>query len=307
MATKQPVEKLALAVRKNVRDEWESKKPEHEEKISKILGEAWTITTNPNLLYVCTDDESYKSRIGTVITWYIDPFCYNLEEFVKSYGDDGKAELNSLCSKHQLELAPQEDTKFNYGGMQIKDGILRLVFADGRLAVNASDVSRDFQEAIKSAAASSNGASAFNIVARNSVRSDYDPAIGAVQEAIGNLVGIPDIKLNPNFENNANVFAQAEEEIRSDWDKCFGSATLEYFEGLKYQLEYLGFKGDDLLQEGFQDGISKKEILLRVVDTLQNGTYHETLIEDGMLVIQTIPKYWWTNVSDVGSKILEQL
>ncbi len=62
----------------------------------------------------------------------MDPFCDNLESFVNSYGDDGKAELNSLCSQRQLELAPQgEDTKFTYGGLQIKDGLLRLVFADG--------------------------------------------------------------------------------------------------------------------------------------------------------------------------------
>jgi hypothetical protein len=54
-----------------VRDEWESKRPEFEARISKALGEPWTVTTNPNLLYVYTEDESYKSRIGTVITWYV--------------------------------------------------------------------------------------------------------------------------------------------------------------------------------------------------------------------------------------------
>jgi hypothetical protein len=52
-----------------VRDEWESKKPEIEARISKALGEAWTVTTNPNLLYVYTDDESYKSRIGSIVYW----------------------------------------------------------------------------------------------------------------------------------------------------------------------------------------------------------------------------------------------
>jgi hypothetical protein len=54
-----------------VRDEWESKKPDFEAKISKALGETWTVTTNPHLLYVYTDDESYKSRIGDIITWYV--------------------------------------------------------------------------------------------------------------------------------------------------------------------------------------------------------------------------------------------
>ena len=53
-----------------MRDEWDVKKPETEERISKALGEAWTVVVNPNLVYVYTDDESYKSRIGSVISWY---------------------------------------------------------------------------------------------------------------------------------------------------------------------------------------------------------------------------------------------
>ncbi|EXJ73839.1 uncharacterized protein A1O5_03601 [Cladophialophora psammophila CBS 110553] len=312
MPLKAPVDKLSLAVRKNVRDEWESKKPEIEARVSKALGEAWTVTTNPNLLYVYTDDESYKSRIGTVITWYMEPFCSNLESFIETYGDDGKTELNSLCTKHQVELAPQEDdTKFSYGGLQIKDGMLRLLFAEGYLASNVSDVSRDFQEAIKAAAAapSAGGGSAFNINARQSVRESYDPQIGAMQKAIAALVGIPNIRLNGNFEANAAVLARAGDgKIRSDWDKVLGRASLEYFDGLKYQLERAGFQGDDMLQEGFQEAVSKGEILLRFVDKLNKGSgYHEVLIEDGVLVIQTTPEYFWTNVSDVGSEILEIL
>lgn len=51
-----------------VRDAWEAKKPEYETEISTALGTAWTIETNVNLIYVYADD-SYKDRVGTVITW----------------------------------------------------------------------------------------------------------------------------------------------------------------------------------------------------------------------------------------------
>lgn len=238
----------------------------------------------------------------------MEPFCDNLEQFVRSYGDDGKAELNSLCPQHQLELAPQDDTDFSYGGLQIKNGLLRLVFAEGRFAVNVSDVSRNFQDAIKSAASSSASAgTAFNIVARNSVRSDYEPEIGALQEAIGKLVGAPDIKLNPNFEYNAVALAQAGDKVRSDWDRILGSATLAYFQGLKYQLERAGFKDDDLLQEGFQEGISANEILLRVVDQLKQGTYNETIIEEGVLVIQVSLEFTRPGHSFVRDRQLDSL
>ena len=51
-----------------MRDVWESKKPEYDAEMSKILGEAWTVDANPNLIYVYADD-SYKDRIGAVLTW----------------------------------------------------------------------------------------------------------------------------------------------------------------------------------------------------------------------------------------------
>jgi hypothetical protein len=52
-----------------VRDEWESKKPEIEERVSKALGETWTVAANPNLLYTNTDDDDRKASIGSVILW----------------------------------------------------------------------------------------------------------------------------------------------------------------------------------------------------------------------------------------------
>jgi hypothetical protein len=217
---------------------------------------------------------------------YMEPFCSNLESFINTYGDDGKAELNSFCSKHQVEFAPQETTTFTYGGLEIKDGVLRLVFAEKKLAVNVSDVSREFQEALKTASKSSGSGSAFNITARQSVRESYDPEIGALQKSIGELVGVPDIKLTPNFESNAAVMAEARDKARSDWDRTLGGATLAYFDGLKYRIQYAGFGGDDMLQEGFQEGVSKNEISFRIVKKLVKGTYHEILIEDGVLVMQ---------------------
>jgi hypothetical protein len=51
-----------------VRDAWDSKKPEYNAEISKIMGEAWTVDANPNLIYAYAD-ESYKDRVGTVLTW----------------------------------------------------------------------------------------------------------------------------------------------------------------------------------------------------------------------------------------------
>jgi hypothetical protein len=217
----------------------------------------------------------------------MEPFVSNLESFVKSYGDDGKAELNTLCPEHRVELVPQEDTKFSYGGLQIKDGVLRLVFAEGNVGVNVSGISTNFHEAIKDApTAAGSNAVAYNIIARNSVREDYEKPVVALQESIGKLVGVPGIVLKPNFENNATALANAGDKVRDDWDSVLGRSSLSYFEGLESNLKYAGFKDDDMLQEGFQEGVHKNEILLRVADKLVSGSYHEILIDDGVLVIQ---------------------
>ena len=68
MPVRPAVDKLPLAVRKNWRDEWEAKRREIEEKISKLLGETWNISVNPNLLFANVGDP-YQSQIGNVTMW----------------------------------------------------------------------------------------------------------------------------------------------------------------------------------------------------------------------------------------------
>jgi hypothetical protein len=81
MADKEPVAKLPLAVRKNgttslailifltllilvttVRDAWETEKPKFEEKISTMLGTAWTFDINPNAIFPYAEENSYASN-----------------------------------------------------------------------------------------------------------------------------------------------------------------------------------------------------------------------------------------------------
>jgi hypothetical protein len=214
----------------------------------------------------------------------MDGFMYNLKQFIDTFGDDGKSELNTVCSKHQLVIAPQDTTKFSYGGLDIKDGVLRLVFQEEHLGTNVSDVSREIAKALKDAPPAP-GASAFNIVARNSVRDNYDPKIEEVRSAIATLVNMPSLKLNPNFEHNSSMLAKTASDHET-WDTQIGAATLDYFSSVESVLKREGFGGDDMLQEGFQDVITKGEICFRIVDKLNKGTYNEVHAEDGVLYIQ---------------------
>ena len=214
----------------------------------------------------------------------MDPFVSNLKRFIDEFGDDGQSEINAVCSKHQLTFAPQEATSFSYGGLEVKDGILRLVFQDNSLATNTSDVSQDFANALKDAPPAADP-SALNIVARKSVRDKYEPGVEQVRSTIAELVNMPSLRLSPNFEENATALAKSEDK-NPDWDQQIGQTTLDYFKALQYQLEREKFKDDDMLQEGFQEVVRKGEICFHIVNELDKGTYNECMLEDGILYLQ---------------------
>lgn len=62
-----------------------------------------------------------------------------------------------------------------------------------------------------------------------------------------------------------------------------------------------------MLQEGFQDAVSKGEVSLVVVEKLASGAYHDIKVEDGVLLIRVTPSTWWSNIDGVGSEILDIL
>jgi hypothetical protein len=58
---KAPVDKLPLAVRKELRDEYTAKIPELQAKITELLGEEWKLDINPSLIYAYAEPDSYAS------------------------------------------------------------------------------------------------------------------------------------------------------------------------------------------------------------------------------------------------------
>lgn len=46
---------------------------------------------------------------------------------------------------------------------------------------------------------------------------------------------------------------------------------------------------------------------LRVVDKLEKGTYNEAGIREGVLYMQTVPRYWNTNTGEVAKGLIDLL
>lgn len=183
-----------------------------------------------------------------------------------------------------------EESKFSYCGCDVKDGKLRILF--NRLAVNISDaVQKDYlHKALNEAPAPEGSEETFSYEARSGIKKDYEGKIGEVQKKIGTILGRPDVKLVPNFEDTyAKLTAESKKSgtsLRSDWETVFGNWTYSYFEGLATQLDWQKFGSDELLQEGLNEAVEKQEIAFRVVDSLKYASYCEVVVDDGVLYIQ---------------------
>jgi hypothetical protein len=214
---------------------------------------------------------------------YIEYLVENLRTFLATYGNDGKDELNALCEHHRITIVPDDTGKVNYSGCDIKGGVFRILFAAHHLGTNAYDATRYLHEAFLRVPP--RAGQKMNLIARNSILTDYLPGIEAVRVAIADILDIPDIKLTANFEENYAALAGSRD-VLSGWEKNLGAFSLAYFAGLQGTLEYERFAGDAMMQEGFLDVVSGKEASLRIVKKLVKGTYNEAVVEGGVLYLQ---------------------
>ena len=246
---------------------------------------------------------------------YIEGAIYNLQSYVEKYGDEGKTELNTQASKHTITLDFTENKDIYYCGCDIADGCLRLLFKKGYLGTNVSQAAQELHLAVNAAglaAAGADGARNLDFNAKQSIKLHYDPKIGEIESQARTIMAMPSLKFNGNFEANfaklaAHAAAGGQDDLPRDWQQRFGEDTLKYFEGFVSAIEYAGFAKDDMLQEGFQEGVPKGVVELRVVDKLEKGSYNETVIDDGVAVMQTISKYWNTNTGEPARNLMDLL
>ncbi|KAG4430519.1 hypothetical protein IFR05_014005 [Cadophora sp. M221] len=300
-ADKAPAEKLPLALRKNVRDEWENKKAGLEAKLLETLGVAWTLEANPLAIFPYAAEGSYGHHsLGDCIFAYFDGFVYSLNYFLQYHGDAGKDELNSVCPTHVATLVPS--TKFSYCGSEVADGQLRLLFHPNNLGTNVNNVAQNLPEAL-SAAPQPDNAPSLSYAARHSVKTEYTPKIAELLEKAQKYLQNPKLEFQPEFDA-VGAKLKASKDVRTDWEANLGGFSFSYLESFVSVLEREKFGEDELLREGFEEAVPKGVVQLRIVDKLPSG-YNEILIDDGAIVIQTTPANWGTNVYNAAEKLVD--
>ncbi|KAE9376475.1 hypothetical protein N431DRAFT_479727 [Stipitochalara longipes BDJ] len=304
-ADKPPVEKLPLAARKNVRDGWEAKKGALEEQVSTLLGVPWKFEVNPNAIFPYAEADSYGQHSpGDCIFAYFDAFHYSLKNsFIEQHGESGKEEFNTVCPTHTVTLLASP--KFSYCGSDVQDGQFRLLFHPDKLACNINDVGQKIAEAL-STAPQPEGASTLSYAARHSIKTDYTTKIEPVLEKARKLLQNPKLEFQPGFEA-LGAKLKTGKDVRDDWETNLGSFSLKYLDAFVDVLAREKFGEDDMLREGFEEGVPKGIVQLKLVDALKNGGYNETLLDDGVLTIQTTPDKWGTNIHYACEKLVDLL
>lgn len=250
-------------------------------------------------------NHAHTSRLTTLFR-YIDGAIYRLNYFLESlgHGEAGVKEINEVASTHTITIYPDVEKKNSYCGVDIHDGVLRILFTEDNLGTNIDYALEKIEAALVDAAKASPG---LNYTARNSVKQDYQPHADKLTKEIQEQLHNDSFKLNPNFEAIGESL-KASKDAREDWPQNLGGFAKGYFESLLSYLQYNKFKEDDLMYEGFEELVTAHEAAIRIVDKLAgSSSYNQVLIEDGKLIIQTTPENFGTNVNYACEKIVDIL
>jgi hypothetical protein len=205
-----------------------------------------------------------------------------------------------------MTICPDLLGKNSYCGVDIADGILRILFKDGNLGTNISNALEKLEETINDASVAT-GNEVLPYIARDNIKKEWTPKADQLQKDIAEQLHNPDIVLSPNFEANAEAL-KASKDARDDWHTNLGDFTYRYFENLLYYLKYNKFSEDDLLYEGFTEVVDKNEIVFRIVDKLTgDSSYNQILVDGGVFVMQTTPSNYGTNIDNTSAKVVDIL
>ncbi|EJD38373.1 hypothetical protein AURDEDRAFT_172615 [Auricularia subglabra TFB-10046 SS5] len=308
--TLDPVEKLSLAVRKNVRDNFESKKAEQEQKLANLIGvDSFTITVNANQVYAYTETSGYgKDNIGSLIHLYFEALCDSVDKYTKKGKDEeAKEVIRKVVPKNSATLTAVDNV--SYCGLAIVDGEFAVVFNYKNLGSNISYAGDNIATVVDNAL-DALGENDLPVVSRRAIKEHLDVTIPELQEKMQKMFG-KEYKFEYDIRAYLDKLAQFPDDLswlRDRLNSAVPEFTARYFRAAVENLERLNFGKDDMLQEAFVEGTENLTVRFEIVDKLQNGkTYNDTLFADGEYKVQTAAKYFASNIDDTGRDVVDRL
>jgi hypothetical protein len=223
---------------------------------------------------------SFHQSLLTSVYRYADGAIYQLKRYADSHGKAGTEELNTVCPTHSVTILAS--TKFSYCGCTISDGKLNIVFNPNYLGTNVNDALYEVAKVI-SEAPQPEGAPKLSFAARHSIATDYEPNIGEVLENARKALQNPKLEFDPDFEG-LGAMLKGGKDVRDDWERNLGSFAVKYYESFVDTLKREKFGDDEMLREGFEEGVPKGVVKLRLVEKMSG--YNAILVEDGVCIMQ---------------------
>lgn len=275
----------------------------------------WTIDINPLAIFPYATDDWGKTSLGSIIYQYADGAIYMLSYVMGRQGEAGIADLNNIAYAHVLTMDVDEAGKNTYNGCEVQEGgRLAILFNPKNFGVNVNQsMEEDKVLAALNSAPPPPGAEdgpKLSLIARTSVRTEYDEKIEPIRAKIAKLLARDDIKLEPNFETIFATLSAPENASKVDkdnYERQLGFFIREYFDGVAYHMDSQKFGSDEMLQEGFNEAVEKGVIAFRIVDKLSYASYCEVVVEDGTLFVQTTLDRYGVNTNHAAEKIVDQL
>jgi hypothetical protein len=218
---------------------------------------------------------------------YVEGFVRNLEAYLKLYGEEGKTELNTLCTNHSITLEAAKIDRDS--GCDIKDGNIRILYCEKRFGVNTYSSSvYKVADAVNTAPFPTSHSPQMSFYARHSVRLQYGTQIEEIRLKAASILNTPSIKFTPNFEQIYDQIKDIRNAMHtgSYWEENLGRTGLSYYKDAFLDVLSRDFAGKEGLVEAFRESVSKNEICLRIVDKVPGWNNFEGVIEDGILYIQ---------------------
>lgn len=241
---------------------------------------------------------------------YANSATSGISNFADKFGSDGIAELNKLASSHSIALESYTTRVEGTCSCEIANEKLKIIFSPGDIGVNIDDALSKLSEAVNTASKNSDSANLpFNT--RKDIKENYESRVAGIESRLAQIIGVDKIDVVVDFHAiYATLLAYYEKDKHyslQGFENVLGSRTIEYLESLPFALETDNFDKDDMLQEALQEAVSTKTIVVRLVDKLERNTYNETVIQDGKLYLQTVPKNWSVNTDQIANGIIDIL
>lgn len=265
-------------------------------------------------------------RLLIKLARYVEQSVEHIEGFAKQYATTGVHELNQLAPNHVLELDLDNKKQKDFTSRERYQGFeySRPDYAHGNLLllINRDALWSNVGKAMSSITFVTYFARerdpelkpTVDFECVTSIESEWEPEATKLLEKARKLLANPNLTFDPHWQETwqkLDQYYRADEDQKLldwGWRNGFAAGMYNYFESFVRKLEDNKFKDDDLLQEGFNELVSKNIVAFRFVDKLKRTTgQNEVAIEDGILWLTTETEKWRSNEGLMGHDLMDHL